>query len=206
MGFYDYKSKGYIYQYRDHLGNVRVSFVKNSAEVLQIMDSNDYYPFGMNFLKPNSGVFLFDPLASPYNYKYNGKELQETGMYDYGWRQYMPDIARWNGIDKLSEDYISHSPYAYVMNNPVMMFDPDGRSGNWWDNVWTAAGENGTTTYTNFNSDGKWGSQEFIPFAELGTATAFYNFLAGGGTGMYGYWSGTPTSSCNLPILSNTQK
>lgn len=70
------------------------------------------------------------------------------------------------------------------------MFDPDGRSGNWWDNVWTAAGENGTTTFSNFNSDGTWGSQEFTPFAELGTATAFYNFLAGGGTGNYTYWTG----------------
>jgi hypothetical protein len=26
------------------------------------------------------------------NYKYNGKELQETGMYDYGARFYMPDL------------------------------------------------------------------------------------------------------------------
>ncbi|VXC61067.1 hypothetical protein CHRYSEO8AT_790003 [Chryseobacterium sp. 8AT] len=28
-----------------------------------------------------------------YNYKYNGKELQETGMYDYGARFYMPDMV-----------------------------------------------------------------------------------------------------------------
>ncbi|MCS4304939.1 hypothetical protein [Chryseobacterium sp. BIGb0232] len=28
------------------------------------------------------------------NYKYNGKELQETGMDDYGARMYMSDIGR----------------------------------------------------------------------------------------------------------------
>ncbi|WP_167375276.1 RHS repeat-associated core domain-containing protein [Chryseobacterium oleae] len=39
-----------------------------------------------------------------YQYKYNGKELQETGMYDYGWRQYMPDISRWMQPDPLIKD------------------------------------------------------------------------------------------------------
>ncbi|WP_223878140.1 RHS repeat-associated core domain-containing protein [Chryseobacterium vrystaatense] len=38
-----------------------------------------------------------------YQYKYNGKELQESGMYDYGVRFYMPDLARWGGIDPLAE-------------------------------------------------------------------------------------------------------
>lgn len=42
----------------------------------------------MNHLSPAGGeISIYDPLAGTYNYKYNGKELQETGMYDYGWRQ-----------------------------------------------------------------------------------------------------------------------
>ncbi|PWW17024.1 hypothetical protein DEU40_12825 [Chryseobacterium sp. AG844] len=42
----------------------------------------------------------------------------------------MPDLGRWNGMDQLSEIYASTSPFAYVVNNPVSMRDPDGR---WMD-------------------------------------------------------------------------
>jgi len=116
-GYYDYENYRYIYQYKDHLGNVRVSYVKNSAGDLQIMDRNDYYPFGMSFLKPFGQSSVYDPMAIPYNYKYNGKELQETGMYDCGARMYMLDIGRWGVIDPLSEQMRRHSPYNYAFNN-----------------------------------------------------------------------------------------
>jgi len=122
-GFYDYKKDQYIYQYKDHLGNARVSFGINSAGVLDIVDNNDYYPFGMNHLKTGTAFF---GAGSYKNYKYNGKELQETGMYDYGWRQYMPDVARWMQLDPLVED--TEDPYAYVFNNPISLTDPDGRA------------------------------------------------------------------------------
>jgi RHS repeat-associated protein len=124
-GFYDYENLRYIYQYKDHLGNVRVSYVQNSEGDLEIMDTNDYYPFGMSFIKNNTNSY-YDPMAIPYNYKYNGKELQETGMYDYGWRHYMPDVGRWMQLDPLVED--TEDPYAYVYNNPISLTDPDGRA------------------------------------------------------------------------------
>ncbi|MGG1921181.1 RHS repeat-associated core domain-containing protein [Chryseobacterium cucumeris] len=117
------KKNHYIYQYKDHLGNIRVSFGKNSTGVFEIVDSNDYYPFGMNHLKTGNAYFGQNSFKK---YKYNGKELQETGMYDYGARFYMPDIGRWGVVDPLAETSRRFSPYNYAFNNPIRFIDPDG--------------------------------------------------------------------------------
>ncbi|MDR4951148.1 RHS repeat-associated core domain-containing protein [Chryseobacterium sp. ES2] len=127
------------------MGNVRVSYGRNSAGALEITDANDYYPFGMNHLKTGNAFF---GSGSYKNYKYNGKELQETGMYDYGARFYMPDLGRWGVIDPLAEVSRRWSPYNYVLNNPISHIDPDGRlSQSFMDELWNKSGNN--TTWTN---------------------------------------------------------
>ncbi|KFF11698.1 hypothetical protein IW15_15955 [Chryseobacterium soli] len=117
-----FENNKYIYQYKDHLGNVRISFGRDmNTGGLEITDANDYYPFGMSHLKTGNAYFG----AGKYqNYKYNGKELQETGMYDYGARMYMPDIGRWGVVDPLAEKYQDLSPFRYSFNNPVNFVDP----------------------------------------------------------------------------------
>ncbi|WP_262486236.1 RHS repeat-associated core domain-containing protein [Chryseobacterium gregarium] len=124
------------------------------------MNANDYYPFGMNHLK--NGNTLFG--AGTYkNYKYNGKELQETGMYNYGARFYMPDIGRWGLVDPLAETSRRWSPYNYAFNNPLRFIDPDGREAKdifKWDNLGKltkVADSNTDIIYTEnqFETDGK---------------------------------------------------
>ncbi|PTT43695.1 hypothetical protein DBR28_00170 [Chryseobacterium sp. HMWF028] len=119
-GFYDYQTNQYIYQYKDHLGNARLSFKRNSKGALQITDANDYYPFGMNHLKTGNAF-----LGSSYkNYKFLGKELQESGFYDLDARFYMPDIGRFTTHDPLSDSTLD--PYGYAYNNPLFFTDATG--------------------------------------------------------------------------------
>ncbi|WP_299176288.1 RHS repeat-associated core domain-containing protein [uncultured Chryseobacterium sp.] len=149
-----------------------------------MVDSNDYYPFGMSFIRNEEEEAYFGT-GSYKNYKFGGKELQETGMYDYGWRHYMPDIARWNGVDQLAEMYLSTSTYAYVANNPVLRFDVDGR---WFNDDGTIDTSGRTPSYvsgkqylhsflgSNRNDGG--GSYNFTGNA----AGSMYNYFVNGGT------------------------
>lgn len=122
-GYYDFINERYVYQYRDHLGNIRASYTKETNGSIAILEENNYYPFGSKHAGYNTG----DTTNNKFKYLYNGKELQSTGNLDYGWRQYMPDLGRWNGIDQLAESYHPISPYSYAINNPISFIDPDGR-------------------------------------------------------------------------------
>ncbi|WP_341483019.1 RHS repeat-associated core domain-containing protein [Chryseobacterium pyrolae] len=122
-GYYNFENNKYIYSYTDHLGNVRLSYSKNSNGSAEVLEENNYYPFGLKHEGYN--VLAGNPA---YNYGYNGKELQkETGWSDYGARMYMGDIARWGVIDPLAEQMRRYSPYNYAFNNPVSFIDLDGR-------------------------------------------------------------------------------
>ena len=123
-GFYDYTKDQYIYQYNDLMGNVRVSFARNSAGVLEIVDANDYYPFGMNHLKTGNAFFAQGSYKA---YKFVGNELQETGFYDMNARFYMADLGRFGQYDPLSASTLD--PYGYAYNNPILFADPSGLEG-----------------------------------------------------------------------------
>ncbi|PQJ76520.1 hypothetical protein BTO16_11485 [Polaribacter glomeratus] len=67
--------------------------------------------------------------GSEHKYKYHGKEHQEElglNWYDYGARNYQPDIGRWFNPDPLSDEFPEWSPYNFVKNNPSFYIDPTG--------------------------------------------------------------------------------
>ncbi|WP_459210600.1 DUF6443 domain-containing protein [Aquimarina rhabdastrellae] len=120
----------YIYQYKDHLGNIRVSYqdLDNNGTIDQnteIKEEKNYYPFGMVQKGYNSLVS-----GRKHNYGYNGKEdNEELGLdwYDYHARMYNPTLGRMLQIDPHSDSYFGINPYNYVLNNPTLMIDPDGK-------------------------------------------------------------------------------
>jgi RHS repeat-associated protein len=67
--------------------------------------------------------------------KYNSHEQQSnefsdgSGLeaYDYGARMYDPQIGRFWQPDPKAEKYFPASPYAYCLNHPISLFDPDGQ-------------------------------------------------------------------------------
>ncbi|WP_454047298.1 DUF6443 domain-containing protein [Chryseobacterium sp. Marseille-Q8038] len=123
-GFYSFVENRYIYNYKDHLGNVRITFAKNNAGVLETIDTNNYYPFGLNHIGGSSS----SNFGGYYNYKFGGKELQETGWSDFGARMYISDLGRWGVVDPLAEKMRRWSPYNYAFDNPMRFVDPDGRA------------------------------------------------------------------------------
>ncbi|WP_160112005.1 DUF6443 domain-containing protein [Aquimarina sp. AU58] len=119
----------YVYQFKDHLGNIRLSYKdadKNgSITQSEIVQEKNYYPFGMTHSGYNTML-----RGRNHNYGYNGKEEQdELGLdwMDYGARNYDTSLGRWMNLDPLAEQYLSLSPYNYTMNNPVFFVDPDGQ-------------------------------------------------------------------------------
>lgn len=55
-----------------------------------------------------------------------GQELQETGFYQYKWRQYMPDVGRFFNIDPLATKYPYNSTYAFSENAVVAHRELEG--------------------------------------------------------------------------------
>lgn len=132
-GYYDVLNQRYVYNFTDHLGNVRLSFSDADNDgVIQprnyticlpklgcltekkgeIIEENNYYPFGMLHNYTSTSI-------NAYQYKYQEQELQENGWYSFKWRNYMPDLGRFFNADPLSEQYAYQSHYNFSENRVI---------------------------------------------------------------------------------------
>lgn len=89
------------------------------------------------------------------NKRYNGKELQETGMYDYEARFYISDLGRWGVVDPLSD--ATFQPYNYANNNPVFYNDPTGMVGEAFASVGVTKNKKGEYEIVSAKNDGDFG-------------------------------------------------
>ena len=127
---YDNGDFEYVYQYKDHLGNVRLTYADtdNNGTInasTEIIEESNYYPFGLKH-KGYNNVISSNGNANAQNFKYNGKELDEDlglNLYHYGFRLYDAAIARFPSIDPASDQFPHVSTYNYAENEPVGSID-----------------------------------------------------------------------------------
>jgi RHS repeat-associated protein len=143
---------GTVFYFEDWLGNASVMTDSTGNLVGRIM----YQPFGETTstdLDPHSRVFSIGRDAA--TLKFKGKELdEETGLTYFGARYYDPGFGRFLTADSEIPGNGMRTQgfnrYAYVFNNPVILFDPDGHEPKlaalenhyyvgpgWWQNTYS---------------------------------------------------------------------
>ncbi|MCT4637601.1 MAG: DUF6443 domain-containing protein [Bacteroidales bacterium] len=136
----------YEYFISDHLGNVRATIGSDESGNLALLQTTDYYPFGLTMANGNKA-------NADQPYQYGGKEWQNsTQVYDFHARQYNPALGRWFNIDPMLEKFSGTSTYNYCLNNPINVIDPDGRESVLPEKPW------------NWNEDvhGTWGTMSSL--------------------------------------------
>ncbi|MBE9586000.1 RHS repeat-associated core domain-containing protein [Mucilaginibacter sp. JRF] len=118
LGMFTVSGGGYAYEMRDNVGSVKVVINRNrtSSGVLDVMQYNDYYPFGSIARQGGNG----------YRYEYQGAYAEKdpaTGFNNFDLRLYDSKIGRWLSVDPKGQFW---SPYNGMGNNPVTGSDPTG--------------------------------------------------------------------------------
>ena len=123
----------YVYQYKDlpiaiGMGNIRLSYTDKNQNIgaidLQIVEENNYYPFGLKH-KGYNGVVN----GREHKYKFNNREWQDElglNVTAMDFRQYDIALGRFNNLDMLAELSYSTTPYRFAFNNPIFWADPSG--------------------------------------------------------------------------------
>src|SRR5690554_410313 len=169
----------YIYNYTDHLGNIRVRYTKDpQTGTIKPLEENHYYPFGLKHQGYNTQhqVFAFDQrvgnvtlinipedAGDGYKYKLNSREWQnefDLNIYAMDLRHYDPAIGRWKVQDPVV--HFDFSPYSAFDNNPVFWADPSGADAiSLIQDLWDSTPE-GTNSYW-INNEGDDSNQEEQP-------------------------------------------
>jgi RHS repeat-associated protein len=177
----------YVFNYTDHLGNIRLRFTRNTNGTLRTLEQNHYYPYGMKHEKYNEDEFVFIPDPNggynsgvttgratgrqAYQYKYNGKEWQDElglNMTAMDMRMFDNAIARWVVLDPVVHH--GQTPYNGFDGNPVYWADPSGADGT----NYSGEGFRGSTY--DYQGRPKYNDGGFyIPAHERGMANSHYD-------------------------------
>jgi len=195
----------YVYNYLDHLGNIRLSYGLDEEGKIKILEENEYYPYGLKHSSYNSDIKAhrkaeiaetvvlkaIQPTAVvKYNYKFNGQEWQDElglNLYDMDMRDYDPAIGRWTGIDPVT--HFDQSTYMAMDGDPVYFADPSGADAA-YTVMWQA---NQAYLNNSIGTSSNWGQS-----AVGGNATGYINNLSDNAIGF-----STNNSSTILSIIGH---
>jgi RHS repeat-associated protein len=153
------------YQHRDWIAtayglysnNNKILNISTSAASNEIINQNDYYPFGLTMSKTG----LANNGSTPdTKYQYNGKEFNADlglNMLDLGARMYDSATSRFGVIDPRCEKYFTYSPYVFTLNNPILYLDPKGM-----DNIIYLVALKGSEQYGNANKIAREANKNFV--------------------------------------------
>ncbi|MGN6266192.1 MAG: RHS repeat-associated core domain-containing protein [Ginsengibacter sp.] len=127
-----------FFELDNHLGNVlatvsdkKIGVDINSDGVVdystaEVVNANDYYPFGM--LMPSR---KYSVANTNYRYGFNGMEDDNEIKGPFNtlkteWREYDPRLGRWFSSDPLVSKFPGWSPYVFAFDNPIWLNDPEG--------------------------------------------------------------------------------
>lgn len=126
---------GYAYIYLSNENDDAVYFDNFAVSDTRgrIIEEDHYYAFGLK-IAGISSVKLGDPNEGSLknNNLYNDKELfddADLDWYDYGFRNYDPQIGRFTQLDPLTDQYPELTNYQYASNDPILNIDLDGLEG-----------------------------------------------------------------------------
>ncbi len=135
----------------DHLGSVKLVINTSNGSVVQRMDYDSY---GNVTLDTNPGFQPFGFAGGLYD--------RDTKLVRFGARDYDAETGRWTQKDPIGFEGGSANVFAYVSNDPINLFDPDGLIEGSPSNVarrqsigTTAAGYSGSHRWDYSSNNGK---------------------------------------------------
>jgi RHS repeat-associated protein len=158
----------------------------------------EYSAFGQSRYTSSSTAF-------PVSRRYTAEVLdEETGLYFYGARYYDPQLGRFIQPDTVIPnefDPQSYDRYAYALNNPLKIIDPNGHAGKEVADWWSARVNTAFEFYTS-------GSQSTLWLTTMGSV----NTLVGGFSeplrfgSSAGAVSGDPHATLGDAVLAGVQE